>query len=289
MSRLLLLSLMVLFGGLAASAQNYNKLMGKAIKKAIGNDLKGYETFSYPTDNYGLITSFDNKSTKAKNFICDMWNCIGLERPTESTADWLSMKGFAAVGAGGSVELTDKEKKTFALKVLLPKIYDVVGVTASVENEKTANVTLSIGKAYIRMLRKKPILDFIKTLNKSYPLREAFDENRLAIIVADCVIDGLSVTVEVDQKKAAEFDSKFNLPANTVAGKILSDGELSLSVSKNNIGSYTFKVNHPVIYARLAKKQPASGELSEIDDKALFEDWETVADGKTAERIITKK
>ncbi|WP_431294145.1 hypothetical protein [Pedobacter sp. P26] len=121
MSRLLLLSLMVLLGSVTANAQNYNKLMGKAIKKAIGNDLKGYETFSYPTDNYGLITSFDNKSTKAKNFLCDMWNCIGQERPATSSPDWLSMKGFAAVGAGGSVDLTDEEKRPLHSKSCFPK------------------------------------------------------------------------------------------------------------------------------------------------------------------------
>ncbi|WP_431294144.1 hypothetical protein [Pedobacter sp. P26] len=165
----------------------------------------------------------------------------------------------------------------------------MVGLTSNIENEKTAKVTLAIGKAYIRMLRKKPILDYIKTLDSSIPLKEAFDEGRLAIIVADCVIDGLSVTVEVDQKKAAEFDSKINFPTNTVAGKILSDGELSLSVTKDNVGTYTFKVSHPVIYARLAKKQPSSGELSADDDKALFDDWGPVDSGEFAERITVKK
>ncbi|WP_316814478.1 hypothetical protein [Pedobacter nyackensis] len=286
MRQLLLLLLgFFLQGREMANAQNYNKLMGKAIKKSIGTDLKGYQTFSYPTDNYGLITSF-NKSAMTENFICDMWNCIGVDNINSKSENWLDMNGFAAVGGGGSIDLSEKDQRKFALNILLPKIYDMIGFSGKIKNDKTTQVTVTIGKGYIRMLRKKPILDYIKS--SSGPLKNAYDNNNLVIIVADCVIDGLSVAIQVDKKDSLALESKLQIPANTVAGKIFSDASLSLAITKDVSGKYTFKVSHPVIYARLAKKQPISEEL-EGDTSITFDKWLDVNENEYLNHTVQKK
>ncbi|MDO3423961.1 hypothetical protein QWT87_03595 [Chryseobacterium sp. APV1] len=244
--------------------------MGEAIKKAIGNDLKGYKIFSYPTDNFGLITSYEN-SLSDGNFLCDMLNCIGINDSAQ--VDWLSLNDFAGVGSGGSITLEEKQKSKFAVEVLLPKIYDVVGINGGFEKEKETVVTLNIGKAYLRKLRRDKIVEYIEKLDNSKSIKRAFLNGKLVLVVADCVIENMSVTVKVDQEISASLDAKLGVTGSTVAAKVFQDASLSVKFEKKSEGVYTFSISHPVIFARLTKKQPTAGYLNNDE---FFESWETV-------------
>lgn len=251
-------------------AQNYNKIMGKSIKKAIGDDLKGYKVFSYPTDNFGLITSYEN-SLSEDNFLCDMLNCVGFNDP--NGANWLNLNDFAAVGGGGAISLKEKKKSKFAIEVLMPKIYDVVGINAGFEKEKETEITLNIGKAYIRKLRRDKIVDYINSLDNSKSIKRAFINGSLVLVVADCVIDNMSVTVKVNQKISTKLDAELGITGSTVAAKVFQDTSLSVQFEKKSEGVYTFTISHPVIFARLIKKQPGAGYLGNEDN---FESWSKV-------------
>lgn len=278
MSKLLLLITVALFlGNEATKAQNYNKIMSKAIKNSIGSDLKGYQTFSYPTDNYGLITSYEFESAD-KNFLCDMWNCIGINPTTIDKDKWLNLNEFAAVGSGGSIVLSQKDQRKIAIGAILPKIYEVIGLTAKYDNDKTTQIDIKIGKVFLRKLRRDPMLAYLNKLDNSSSVKQAFLSGDLVLIVADCVIEDLSVDIKTDINSSAEIDAKIGLTGSTIASKIFNDASLSVSVVKNSNGNYTFKVLHPVVFARLAKKQPKAGYL---DGKVEnFDDWKLLAKNK---------
>lgn len=250
-------------------AQNYNKIMGKSIKKAIGFDLEGYQIFSYPTDNFGLITSYENSVTDT-NFLCDMWNCIGVNDANSKSANWLTLNNFAGVGGGGTIELSQRKKTKVAVEAVLPKIYDVVGVTGGFKKERTTEINITIGKAYLRKLRRDEITNYINNLDNTKSVKKAYNNGNLVLVVADCVIENMSVSVKVDQETAADLDAKLGISGTTIAAKVFQDLSLSVKVEKSSSGTYSFKVTHPVIFARLTKKQPGAGSLGAGDD---FSDW----------------
>lgn len=255
--------------------QNYNLIMGKAIKKAIGFDLKNYQIFSYPTDNFGLITSYEN-TVSDSNFLCDMWNCIGIDAINSTSLDWLTLNNFAGVGSGGTIELSQKKKTKVAVDVILPKVFDVLGVTGKFRNDRTTEINITIGKAYLRKLRRDKIVEYINSLSNDKSVKKAYNNGILVIVVADCVIEDMSVTITVDQETSTNIDAKLGINQgneNAKASKVFKDASLSVNVEKISSGKYSFKISHPVIFARLSKKQPTSGSLGSSDD---FEDWTPV-------------
>lgn len=266
-----LLTLVAIVISISGFTQNFNKIMGKAVKKALngqnGGDLKGYKVFSYPTDNYGLVTSYNN-SAADENFICDMWNCIGFadaDIPV-TTSDWMKMNGFAAVGTGGAISLSSSKKNKVAAKVVLPKIYNVIGVSGGFDKDKATNVTINIGKAYLRKLRRDPVISLINNLPNDRTLKVAYQNNRLVLAIADCVIEDLSVDVNVDSGTKADLDAKLA----GAASKVFNDGSLSVAVERNVSGTYTFRVKHPVIFAVLYARQPSQAGLEATE---FFEGW----------------
>lgn len=265
-TKIILSTALILISYINVSAQSYNKIMSKAIKKAIGSDLKGYQVFSYPTDNFGLITSYEFGVSDV-NFLCDMWNCIGFKNPPSEKSEWLSLNNFAAIGSGGSIELSETKQQKVALNVILPKIYDIVGVDGGLSAEKTTDITITIGKAYLRKLRRDEIVNYINNSGDSSSIKKAYNNGNLVLIIGDCIIEDLTVTVKVDNATAAKLDSKIG---NSATSAVFKDVSLTVNVEKNVTGSYTFKVEHPIIYARLAKKQPSAGTLG-VDEE--FNDW----------------
>lgn len=260
------------FYSIEANAQNYNRIMGKAIKKAIGSDLNGYQIFSYPTDNFGLITSYENSVSDA-NFLCDMWNCIGINDMNHTSINWINLNNFAGVGEGGTIELSQKKKSKVAVDIILPKIYDVIGVSGGFKTDRTTEVNITIGKAYLRKLRRNEIIGYINNLENTNSIKKAFINGDLVIVVADCIIENMTVSVKVDQETSAAIDAKLGVSGSSIAAKVFQDASLSVSVEKSSSGSYMFKISHPVIFARLTKKQPEAGSLGTSND---FSDWTTV-------------
>ena len=262
----------MLIGVGSCATSNYTKIMSKSVKNVIGTDINQYQLFSYPTDNFGLATIYAN-STNDIDFICDMWNCIGKSAPNDNKAEWMNLAGYSANGNGASITLTDKEKKSVAYNAILPKIYDVIGISANGSTTLNTQVTLSFSQATLRKLRKQAMADYINGLDNSQLVKQAFNNGSLVVVVADCVISDMSVNIKTDNTVANAIDAKINATGSGVATKLFSNTSLSVKVDKTATGEYTFTVQHPVIVARLFKKQPSAGALA-VDDE--FKSWTTV-------------
>lgn len=281
-SRLVDLLVVALFVALAGcNGNDYNGVMTKKIRAALGDDFKDYITFSYPTSNYGLITAYEslggNSAPKNEDFICDMWNCIGLPdtQVPDSNAAQLSMNDFASVGRNGAViSLSDTEQRELSLKAALPEIYGVLKVGGSVSDKNVTTVDMKLGQAWPRLLRKQKMLDYISSLGNTTLLKKSFQQGTLILIVGDVVIESMKITVTVDASGAEAIDAALGPGPLPVGGKIFKDASVEVKASQTAKGTYTFEIVRPVVVMRLAKRQPGAGVLGVTDD---WSDWPSVS------------
>jgi hypothetical protein len=64
---------------ISANAVDYGKLMTDKVKATLGkNAVKGYVFSTYPLDNFGIATAYENKRGP-ENFICATWECVGID------------------------------------------------------------------------------------------------------------------------------------------------------------------------------------------------------------------
>lgn len=265
---------------LTACGPNYNKVMTTKISQALGEDFEAYQAFSYPTNNFGLATAYtpQNGGTTPSDsdFLCDTWNCIGIaddKVPTDPKT-LLALNGFAAVGGdGGIISLTEKEQRDIALNVALPEIYKVINVAGGFEKGHVTNTTMTLGRAHPRKLRRKVMADHINKLPASDPMKQAFVNGDLVLVVADVVIDAMKVDVEVTSTGKQSLDAALGKDVGGAAGKVLGNAKLALKVTSSTDGKYSFEVSRPVIIKRLTKRQPGAGLLEKGDDD--WTDWQT--------------
>jgi hypothetical protein len=254
----ILLVCISLFGAIS-----YGNLMQQKVKAALGGDFKDYQWLSYPTNNFGLVTAFVLPKPRAKpsdkNEWCATFTCLGMEDkqiPTDP-AQVLSVAGYADTGEGGGpLNLTDEEKKSLTISAVLPAVYRLLGVNAGAGSTSDIKTELTMGPATKRFLKKQRMLDYINQLPASNKLKQAFDQNRLALVVADVVIDSLDITITPNKDKNANLDAKLNSSVGQVLG---SGSDLTLKVDSATNGTYHLKVERPVIIARLTLTQPFEG------------------------------
>ena len=123
-------------GTCEAEPRDYAKIMQAAIRRSLGGDFREYEWVSYPTNNFGIATMYllDSPRSKPsdKNQWCATYTCLGLEgkrAPADASAR-LTAGGFADVGTGGPITLSDEESRILAGEVFLPEILNVLGLGA---------------------------------------------------------------------------------------------------------------------------------------------------------------
>jgi hypothetical protein len=250
----------------STKAQSLNSRMATAIKKAIGSDIKSFKTYSYPTDNYGLITCY-SKRINDKRFLCDTWNCIGFQSSPNDAKNWLDINGYAALGGGGPIELNEETKRSYALNIALPKIINVLNLGIGFNAQSTQNVQLTIGKAYKRNLRKDSLIKYFSDPDVTSSAKNEFNAGTLRLIVSDLVIENMAVEVTLDKTTTDSLEAKFG---NNETSKVFSDASLSFKVEKVTKGTYKFSIDKPVIYAYLSKRQPSAGALGA---SVFFDDW----------------
>jgi hypothetical protein len=251
------------------SGGDYSQIWQQQIAAALGPSYSAYQVMSYPTDNFGLITSYDGTPNDA-NFICDTWDCIHQPVPADPAAE-LSINGYAGIGNGGAaITLSEEQKNAIVLKALLPSISQVVNAGGSLNAQRITHTELSIGRAYPRKLRRTPMSNFIRGLPTTDQLRHSFDIGNLTVVVADVVIDSIKVTVDVDGSAADSLDAKFDPGAAKL--KFIKGADLDVNISSGTKGKYTFAVNKPVVVMFLLKKQPMAGSLGAAADDN-WSDW----------------
>lgn len=263
-SRFLSVTAVTLTAGFSLlGATNYGSLMEQKVKAALGGDFKEYQWLSYPTNNFGLATAFILPRPKAKpsdkNEWCATFTCLGMEDKNVPTdpVEVLSVAGYADTGEGGGpLSLSDEEKRSLAISAVLPAVFRLLGLNVAVGATSDVKTELTMGPATKRFLKKQKMLDYINQLPSSNKLKQAFDENRLALVVADVVIDSMDVTITPNKDKNANVDAKLN----SNVGKILGSGsDFTVKVDSAANGVYGLKIQRPVIVARLTLTQPFEG------------------------------
>jgi len=257
---------------LTSCCNTYNKVLTKSVRDALGPDYKSYQTFSYPTNNYGLITSYANEQ-KDENFICDMWNCLGVEdtKIPSVLEQQLRMKEYAAVGDNGAtIIINETQQKEFALKVMLPEIYKILKLDGNVSDKQTITTSIELGQAYPRKLRRKPMIEFINSLAVTDPMKQAYAQGNLLMVVSDVIITSIKTKISVDDKLDSSLIAA--LADADASGKIFKGAKLELKMTRQKKGDYTFETTKPVIVMRLSKKQPMAGVLGAEEDND-WKDW----------------
>ena len=142
---------------LAGCKEEYSKVMQQKIKTVLGDDFEGYTWSSYPTDNFGIATSYDPAKGDGfgdMNFLCATWSCLGMAVPADPEKK-LNIAGFADVGNnGGTIKLSEKENTDLAASVVLPEIYQIVKVSADADASTDVKTQMTLGRVYPRKLLK---------------------------------------------------------------------------------------------------------------------------------------
>lgn len=239
-------------------AQDYGVVMERKIRSVLGkNDLKGYQFLSYPTNNFGLMTMYilDRKGDKPSNLNqeCATFSCLGLVDPPSDAKQLKTINGYADIGFGAPLTLTETEKNSLTLSTVLPKILSILDVSGSFDHSKGITTTMALGSVTMRFLKKGPALTFINGLPDDSRLKRASKADLLAIVVADVVIDTMDISLQVDTSTNAAADATLTGKANQV---FTGDDKLSFKLSKSTGGKYSIKVTQPVIVARLTATKP---------------------------------
>ena len=266
--------------GLTSCNDKYNDILVKKVREVLGPDYKAYQSFSYPTNNFGLATAYAPRGGEEKpydsDFLCDGWSCIGVKDTDipQDLSDKLRMKGFAAVGGDGAqITLTESEAKELGLNIVLPRIYEVLKISGGFDSKQVIKTELTIDRAYPRKLRRPAMISYLNSLPDTDPIKTAFTQGNLVLIVADVVIGSIRVIIDVDKHGAQTLDGALggNLPG---VGKVFTDTALGVKVSRQLTGKYTFEITKPVIVLRLAKRQPEAGTLASQED---WDDWSNIS------------
>lgn len=276
------LTLVLLFSAVftaIAYGINYNDVMNKKVKAVLGNEFKDYQSFSFPTDNFGLITAYTPKDNtdkpKDKDFLCDTWECLNMANNIPTDPELIkNINGFAAVGENGAdITLTVSEKSDIAFNALLPKIASILSIGGGFDKNKNVVTELQAGPFFVRKLRRQRMTDFINGLPPTSAMKRAFDQGKLVLVVGDVVSTGMKVRVKADSNTKANIDAKIGAPGGTgVVSKVFTDSSFGFKVTREENGEYTFQTTRPVVVLRLAKHQPASGILeANADDD--WKDW----------------
>jgi len=275
-SSLLLVGLVCAFlMGFTGCKEEYSEVMQQKIKTLLGEDFKDYTWSSYPTDNFGIVTSYDpakGDSFGDMNFLCATWSCLSMQVPTDPDKK-LNIAGFADVGNnGGIIKLSEKETTDLATSVVLPEIYEIVKVSADAGANTDVKTQMTLGRVYPRKLIRSKMLAYVKTLQSDDPMKAAFERGNLTLIVADVVIDSMLVKIQVDKTKQAKL--AVDLASKLEVGKIFKGAKLELKVNRADNGEFEFEVVKPVILAVLARKQPQAGVLEAPGTG--WDDWKVV-------------
>ncbi len=249
-------------GTCEAEPRDYAKIMQAAIRRSLGGDFREYEWVSYPTNNFGIATMYllDSPRSKPsdKNQWCATYTCLGLEgkrAPADASAR-LTAGGFADVGTGGPITLSDEESRILAGEVFLPEILNVLGLGAQLAATKNARIGIRMGNVSRRILKKQTLLTYLESLPETSPVRKAMSENRLAIVVADAVVDSLEVNVDTRDSVNSEFGVRLSPLVNRVTGGTSS---MQVQVKRDKTGQYRLIIGQPVIVARLTIKRSLTG------------------------------
>ncbi|MDO8777611.1 MAG: hypothetical protein Q7K57_54630 [Burkholderiaceae bacterium] len=271
-------------------------LLAKKIQEVLGEDVKEYQGLSYPTNSFGVATSYNSpesgKPVSDADFVCATWKCLGIDSSSSEPKDQkaqlvVSVGGveYAQIGSGGSITLSSDEASQYAFTAMLPKIEGVLNLGGGLDAKSVTKVELQMGRATKRFLGKPDFIAYLNGVSSPGPtkqaLQTAFSQGGLSVVVADVVLDSIVATITTSSELGSKIDAKLG----GVASAVFSDAETSFKVTKANASTYKVETTGPVVAMRLIKKQPGQGALAEDKD---WKEWVTIS-SLDPSRKTTKK
>jgi len=216
------LQLTLFLSGLFCAQQtlaiDYGQLMARKVREVLGNRSNGYTFSTYPVDNFGLATAYEDKVNPSSE-LCATWDCLGVNDDSQvalmSPADRLKLKvssvQYADTGDGPELRLSDEEKTALGLKALLPKLVQVLHLSFDFSRSKNLTTSMTLGPITIRTLRRKEMLDHLRG-KTAHPLEKAALEKReLILVYSDIVIGSMQIDLKIDATTDAEVDAKLDV------------------------------------------------------------------------------
>jgi len=246
-------------------AIDYGKTMAKKVKQVLGNSTKHFKFASYPVNNFGVATAYDNSNTE----LCATWTCLAADSdvPTD-TASLLSITTksgvrYADVGEGGAITLSDEEKRDLGVSIVLPQLLKVINLNASLGLNRDLKTDLTLGAVVIRKIIPDRVADRIKALPADSSELVAFNQRNLSLVYSDIVAKSLTITLTIDNTGNSDTDAKLSGALSGKAGTVIGGqgSELSVKVDSATTGKYVLTINGPVILATWTKRQPSTGHL----------------------------
>jgi hypothetical protein len=251
-------------------SQKLSTLSLKKLRENIGVDLKGYEFYSYPTNNFGVGTSCINKWIPKGNMVTDMIESYGLSNIPSSNYSWKTVNGFAFMGEDGvSIKVNEDLQSVFTLEMLLPKILNILNLNTSLKNNNVKSLSLTIDSGYKRFLNYTKFIKFIEASPGS-EIQKAYARKKLLVATSDFIVAGFSLTISKSDSLGGTLITKLDSLIKSGKNVIMDKASLEMAISRNTDGSFTIVSRKPIIMAVFVKKQTPLSTYSEG-----FETWET--------------
>jgi hypothetical protein len=264
MKKILLLVGSGLLTAYGLNAQNFQKSLSREFRRILGRDFKeaNFKFRQVPFDNFGVLTAYKD-NVEFANFQCASFDCINESIPQNDFQKWLSVDGFAEVGASHStVQLSKTIQNDFALNMALPKLFSILGINFDAKSKKVKNIKLDLGNFYLRLLKPIKLSNYLLNRPSNDQLKSLWDKGDLVFIGGDIVVEYIDLIIDVDQDLATKLDAKIDTSAVTI--KSLDNSNYKFSTERTVKGTYHFKVNSPVIIAYMPRKQSGAGVLSAL-------------------------
>lgn len=231
-------------------------VINKAWRETLGISKQDgpYRWFPYPVDNFGVCTFYDppsNRNYIDSDRICATWSCLGLDPATLSDDERMSVSGYADIGGGGLVAMTDEQSRELAGKLSIPLLSKLAEVGFSAEYSKQIEITLTIQKAYKRSVNREKLRLAVEA-SKNKTLIDAFNRGGLVYIAADIVATGVTLSLTSNKSVATDVNAKLGEALDVIS----KDASLGFELMNKSETSGTLTIPHPVILGVQARKQP---------------------------------
>lgn len=280
---------------ISAYAVDYGKLMADKVKSALGKKaIKGYVFATYPVDNFGVGTAYQNKQSP-ENFICATWECVGIsdDEKLTSLTDEQKLKiiadgvQYATAGSGPSLSLTEEEKKSIGLNAILPKLFQVLDITGDFSHTNDINTTLTTGPISVRILRRPAMMTKLNGPTGNAAEKDASKTGDLVLVYSDIVISSMKIEIKPNPQTKADLDAKLSSALSGKVGKVFSkDSDLSFKLDNSTKGDYSFSVDKPLILAVYAKRQPGPAVLGDQTGWHGWSDFDLGAGNKVTAKQV---
>jgi len=257
----------MLLGSTLSHAADYAKEVQKCVQTTLGSDFKNYQYLSAPIDNFGTATMYP-PAAQGQNFDIKTAGLLGDPQTwwTFTDADRIAAElgKLRPEGKTGPIAATCNKNMTFSLSVVLPALFKLLSVNASVDYNKSVQVQISFTSAKNRLINWTQLAQDDKNKLINSDVSAQLGAHNFLITIGDVALEQYTATLTF--KKNLDVKAKAQLTAAWQQfGK---DSSLTADFSNAADGTYKFTAKNPVIAALFVGAPPAGVSL-EVAEKSV--------------------